>query len=75
MGRVETINNQQTQWEPLMTPADAAAYLRLHAKTVIRMARVRQIPAIRLGKHWRFRHSDLTAFAAEQVKSTCQPDE
>jgi excisionase family DNA binding protein len=50
-------------------------YLRLHPKTVIRMARQQAIPAIRLGKHWRFRLSDLTAWTAEQVQSTCQPSE
>jgi excisionase family DNA binding protein len=56
-----------------MTPTDAADYLRLHAKTVIRMARRQAIPAIRLGKHWRFRSCNLTAFVAAQVKSNCQP--
>jgi excisionase family DNA binding protein len=73
MGRVEGIRNQPAQCEPLLTPADAARYLRLHPKTVIRMARQQAIPAIRLGKHWRFRSSDLTAWTAEQVQLTCQP--
>jgi excisionase family DNA binding protein len=64
-----------SSWEPLQTPEEAAAYLRVHSKTVIRMARTQMIPALRLGKHWRFRSSDLTAWAASQVKSACQPDE
>jgi len=62
-------------WEPLQTPQEAAAYLRVHPKTAIRLARERRIPAIRLGKHWRFRRADLDAFGATQVQSTCQPDE
>jgi excisionase family DNA binding protein len=63
-------------FESLWTPIDAAAYLKLHAKTVIRMARARAIPAIRLGKHWRFRASDMHAFAAAQVvESSGQPRE
>ena len=61
--------------EPLQTPEEAASYLRVHPKTAVRMARNRKIPALRLGKHWRFRSSDLAAWAASQVKSTCQPDE
>jgi len=65
--------NRDQQWEPLLTPVEAAAFLRLHEKTVIRMARQRKIPAIRLGKHWRFRKSDLIQFAADQVKSIRQP--
>jgi excisionase family DNA binding protein len=59
--------------EPLWTPKDAAAYLCLHEKTVIRMARENQLPALRLGKHWRFRACDLTAWAASRVESSCQP--
>jgi excisionase family DNA binding protein len=61
--------------EPLQTPEEAASYLRVHPKTVIRMARTLVIPALRLGKHWRFRSSDLTAWTASQVKSACQPGE
>jgi excisionase family DNA binding protein len=64
-----------SSWEPLQTPEEAAAYLRVHPKTAIRMARNQMIPAIRLGKHWRFRRSDLTDWAASQVKSACQPNE
>jgi excisionase family DNA binding protein len=61
-------------WEPLLTPSEAAAYLRVHAKTVIRLARRGQIPGLRLGKHWRFRHSDLAAWAEIRVSSNGQPD-
>ena len=62
----------RVDWEPLLIPAEAAAYLRIHEKTVIRMARKKQLPALRLGKHWRFRRSDLTAWAAGQVQSAGQ---
>ena len=67
--------NRQMNWEPLLIPAEAGAYLRIHEKTVIRMARKKQLPALRLGKHWRFRRSDLTAWAAGQIQSCGQPDE
>jgi|NGEPerStandDraft_6_1074524.scaffolds.fasta_scaffold66923_2 excisionase family DNA binding protein len=62
-------------WEPLQTPLEAARFLRLHPKTVVRMARNKTIPAIRLGKHWRFRFSDLSAWAANELQLHCQPDE
>jgi excisionase family DNA binding protein len=62
-------------FEPLWHPTDAATYLGLHQKTVIKMARLSQLPALRLGKHWRFRRADLAAWAESQVKSTCQPGE
>jgi excisionase family DNA binding protein len=67
--------DSKTSLEPLLHPQDAGIYLRLHPKTVIKMARLQQLPALRLGKHWRFRASDLTAWAAEQVESNRQPHE
>ena len=61
--------------EALMTPKDAGAFLRISPKTVIRFARERIIPAMRIGKHWRFRQSDLTTWTRKQVKLTSQPVE
>jgi excisionase family DNA binding protein len=60
--------------QPLWHPRDAAAYLGIHEKSVNRLARQKVIPALRLGKHWRFRATDLESWAADQVESTCQPD-
>jgi excisionase family DNA binding protein len=65
----------ETSFEPLWHPRDAATYLGIHEKTAIRMARTRQLPALRLGKHWRFRRVDLVSWAAAQVNSLCQPVE
>jgi excisionase family DNA binding protein len=62
-----------TTIDPLLTPADAAAFLRVHPKTAIRFAREQVLPAIRLGKHWRFRREDLTAWSTAQVESQSQP--
>jgi hypothetical protein len=39
MGKIETNSNQQINWEPLLTPIEAGAFLRIHHKTAIRMAR------------------------------------
>jgi len=75
MDTTGTISNQPTTWEPLLTPIEAGAFLRIHQKTAIRMARTKQVPALRLGKHWRFRLADLTAWAASQVNSICEPVE
>ena len=45
--------------EPLWTVEDVAGYLRLKAETVRMMARAEKIPAIKVGKFWRFRASDI----------------
>jgi len=62
-------------FEPLMTPQEAAAFLRIHQKTAIRLAREDELPALRIGKHWRFRSADLARWAASKVGSACQPVE
>jgi excisionase family DNA binding protein len=72
---MDAVNSTQISFEPLWTPADASTYLGLHEKTVIKKARLRQLPALRLGKHWRFRRADLASWAESKVQSTCQPVE
>jgi len=61
-------------FQPLLTPTEAGDLLRIHPKTVIRLARDGSLPALRLGKHWRFRRSDLGAWVESRVFSTRQPE-
>ena len=46
-------------FEPLLDSDEAADLLRIHPKTLQRMARNGQIQGIQVGKLWRFRASDL----------------
>lgn len=61
-------------FEPFLTPKEAAALVQYHPKTLLKMARAGQIPAIRLGKHWRFRKSWLEAWIRHQLQSSRQPN-
>jgi excisionase family DNA binding protein len=49
-------------FEPLLDSDEAAALLKIHPKTLQRMARRGEIPAIQIGKLWRFRASELNAW-------------
>jgi len=49
------------------TAEEAAKFLRIHPRTVTRMARVGQLPAFRIGTHWRFLPSDLDSWMRSQV--------
>jgi excisionase family DNA binding protein len=50
-------------YEPLLDDADAAQFLGgLHPKTVQRMARRGVIPHYRVGKYYRYRASELSAW-------------
>jgi excisionase family DNA binding protein len=50
--------------EPYLDTDEAAALLRVHPKTLQRMARKGEVRGIRVGKLWRFRGSDLLAKTA-----------
>ncbi len=60
-----------SQFEPLLSDLHAGELLGLHPKTVQRMARRGELPAIRIGRYWRFRASALNRWI--EVHSTCQP--
>ena len=55
--------------EPVWNCVEAARFLRLHPKTVKRMARLGQIPGCRLGRRWFFRPSDLDTLLRGGVSS------
>ena len=46
-------------FEPLLDASEAAKLLRIHPKTLQRLARVGDVPAFRIGRFWRYRASDL----------------
>jgi excisionase family DNA binding protein len=58
-----------TEFEPLLDCKAVAQLLGLHPKTVEKMARKKQIPAMRIGDLWRFRLSELDAWCKHQVTS------
>jgi len=62
-------------FEPLLAPAQAAVLLGIHPKTLVRMARSSEVPALRVGKHWRFRASLLNVYVADRLQSNRQPVE
>lgn len=59
-------------FEPLIDVPRASALLKLHEKTVQAMCRSGVLPAIRLGKYWRFRVSTLDAWLSERLSSDHQ---
>jgi len=50
----------------LLTPDDVAVMLGIPRLQVIRQARLGNIPAIKIGKAWRFRLSAVEAWLAEK---------
>jgi excisionase family DNA binding protein len=57
----------QTQFEPLLRVSDAAQLLGgMHSKTLMRLARNREVPGIKIGKCWFFRASSLNEWIRVQ---------
>jgi len=55
-------NTQAT--DPLWTVEDVARYLRLDPETIRALARQKKLPAMKVGKVWRFRKAEILVFLA-----------
>ena len=51
----------------VMTSVEAAEYLKMHVKTVCRLAKERKIPAQKVGSEWRFLKSVLDRWLTQEV--------
>jgi excisionase family DNA binding protein len=69
----EAAVSAEDKFEPLLTAGEAAKHLRVHVKTLQRLARERRVPCVRMGKYWRFRLSALDAWVAAQQNQVSQP--
>ncbi len=57
------------EFERLLDSDEAASLLKIHPKTLQRMAREGRIAAIQIGKLWRFRASALDDFLRQKMAS------
>ena len=62
-----------TGCEPLITADRAAELLKLHPKTVKRLAQAGKLPGMKIGRVWRFRESSLDAWASPQLQWSGHP--
>ncbi len=62
--------NEPESFEPLLNSGEAATLLKIHPKTLQKMARAGTIPAYRIGDVWRFRASTLDRWLSSVVSST-----
>ena len=53
----------------ILTLEEVAQYLRLKPQTIYKWVQERRIPAVKLGKEWRFRKSILDRWMDEQILS------
>jgi excisionase family DNA binding protein len=58
----------------IMTVHEVADYLRMSQSKVYRLVRERRIPAVRIGKSWRFRRDLLDNWLRESVELHSRSD-
>jgi excisionase family DNA binding protein len=66
-------NASTRDFEPLLTTETAAELMQIHPKVLQRMARRGEIPALKVGKFWRFRSTELDAWVRSRIESIRQP--
>ncbi|HEY7164410.1 MAG TPA: helix-turn-helix domain-containing protein [Candidatus Binatia bacterium] len=55
--------------EEIMTPSEVAALLKIHLKTVYKLAEKGTIPGNRIGRSWRFSRSDVLELVSTRMLS------
>jgi excisionase family DNA binding protein len=59
--------------EALLTSRQAAQVLRIHPKVLERMAKRGEVPALKVGKFWRYHAATLDAWIKSRLESGRQP--
>jgi len=67
LSRSDATTRRSNAPERPWTAQNAADFLQIHVRTVTRMAKNGELPAFRIGTHWRFRPSDLDAWMRSRV--------
>jgi len=77
MSLLTTASPLVTELEPYVDAAEAAQFLGIHPKTLMRMARHGHIPAYSFNegarRHWRFLKSELDIWMRSRINSNAHP--
>ena len=58
--------NGGTRLPSFLTTDEVLSYLKVNPRTIYRLIRSGELPAIRIGRQWRFRRSDLDDWLERQ---------
>ena len=61
--------------EEIMTPSEVAALLKIHLKTVYKLAEKGVIPGNRIGRSWRFSRSDVLELVSTKSMGLAEADD
>jgi excisionase family DNA binding protein len=66
------VTNGAAGFQAFLTTEEVLAYLRITPRTIYRLIRSGELPALRIGRQWRFRQSDLDAWLERQRAFTSE---
>lgn len=64
-----SVRYNESIFEQLLDSDEAAALLKIHPKTLQKMARAGEISGVQIGRVWRFRASTLNAWLLHKMAS------
>ncbi|MDE3181354.1 MAG: helix-turn-helix domain-containing protein [Acidobacteriota bacterium] len=67
------LNGASDGIEILLTSKEASEVLKIHPKVLERMAKRGEVPALKVGKFWRYRATTLDAWINSRLQSGRQP--
>ena len=59
-------NTSVPDFQSFLTTDEVLTYLRITPRTIYRLIRNGELPAMRIGRQWRFRRADLDAWLERQ---------
>lgn len=54
-----TVDITSVERQAFLTTEEVLSYLKVTPRTIYRLIRVGELPAVRIGRQWRFRRADL----------------
>jgi excisionase family DNA binding protein len=64
-----SVGRRTKRMEEIMTPSEVAALLKIHLKTVYKLAERGVIPGNRIGRSWRFSRNDVLELVSSKSMS------
>jgi excisionase family DNA binding protein len=59
-------NDPAREMEAFLTTEEVLSYLKITPRTIYRLIRSGELPAVRIGRQWRFRRGDLDRWLERQ---------
>lgn len=67
------VTTPKPEHEAFLTTDEVLAYLQVNLRTVYRLIDAGKLPAVRVGRQWRFRRADIDAWLDERPVATGRP--